>query len=139
MEFFASVRTAMDADALFNRLTVENLPQWCAGIDAVLEHAGDEGRIYCLWGEFTVRRERIRGGVRFTLPGCPNALAWTITTGLPPDPENVVIHCTINRSFHDPGFIESIESFVADWAVGLASPVSTFGQEDGSPGQIHAN
>jgi hypothetical protein len=124
MEFFASVRTAMDADALFDCLTVESLPQWCAGIDTVLEHTGDEGRIFCLWGEFTVRRERIRGGVRFTLPGCPNALAWTITTGLPPDPKNVVIHCTINRSSHDPDFIESIESFVADWAAGLASPVS---------------
>lgn len=115
MEFFAIANSAADADQLQKHLSLERLPQWCASIDTVLEHAGDYGRIYCVWGEFAVRRELIRGGVRFTLPGCPNALAWTVTTDLPPDPQAVVIHCTINRQEHDPEFITTIEEFVDDW------------------------
>lgn len=119
MEFFATARIAADAESLQRELTVARLPHWCASIDTVLEQAGDRGRIYCVWGEFAVHREAIRGGLRFTLPGCPNALAWTVTTGLPPDPEVVVVHCTINRPDHDPDFIETIETFVDDWRVGL--------------------
>ena len=33
--------------------------------------------------------------------------------------EQVVVHCTINRAEHDPDFIESLETFAADWAAGL--------------------
>lgn len=119
MEFFATVPTGPDAGVLQRQVTVERLPDWCASIDTVLELSDESGRIYCVWGEFTVSRETIRGGVRFSLPGCPNALAWTITTGLPPDPDAVVIHCTINRREHDPDFIETIEEFVGDWRQGL--------------------
>ncbi len=119
MEFFATARIGADADLLKSQVTLERLPEWCASIDTVLEQAGDSGRIYCVWGEFAVHRETIRGGLRFTLPGCPNALAWTITTGLPPEPDAVVIHCTINRRQHDPDFIETIEAFVDDWRRGL--------------------
>ncbi|AHE98300.1 MULTISPECIES: hypothetical protein [Thioalkalivibrio] len=119
MEFFATARIGADAGGLEQQITIERLPDWCASIDTVLEQSGDSGRIYCVWGEFVVSRETIRGGVRFTLPGCPNALAWTITTDLPPDPDAVVIHCTINRREHDPDFIETIEAFVDDWRQGL--------------------
>jgi len=124
MEFFATTRVAANANQLQEQLTVERLPHWCASIDTVLEHAGDQGRVYCVWGEFAVQREVIRGGVRFTLPGCPNALAWTVTTGLPPDPGAVVIHCTINRPDHDPDFIETIEVFVDDWREGIENALS---------------
>lgn len=76
-----------------------------------------------MWGHFALRRENINGGVRFTMPTCPNSLAWTVTTGFPPSPERVVVHCTINRTEHDPDFIASIEEFVALWVRGLeASP-----------------
>ncbi|MFO8152333.1 hypothetical protein [Thioalkalivibrio sp.] len=119
MEFFATVPIGADAGVLQRQVTVERLPEWCASIDTVLELSDESGRIYCVWGEFAVSRETIRGGVRFSLPGCPNALAWTITTGLPPDPGAVVIHCTINRQEHDPDFIETIEEFVDDWRQGL--------------------
>lgn len=51
-------------------VTIERLPDWCASIDVVLEPSDAGGRIYCVWGEFAVSRETIRGGVRFTLPGC---------------------------------------------------------------------
>ena len=119
MEFFATTHVGASAETLQRDLTVERLPQWCASVDTVLERAGDRGRIYCVWGDFAVHREAIRGGVRFTLPGCPNALAWTVTTDLPPDPLAVVIHCTINRREHDPDFVETIETFVEDWRRGL--------------------
>ncbi|AGA34998.1 hypothetical protein TVNIR_3361 [Thioalkalivibrio nitratireducens DSM 14787] len=119
MEFFSTAHVRVDAEALQRELTIERLPQWCASVDTVLESIGDHGRIYCVWGEFAVHREAIRGGVRFTLPGCPNALAWTVTTDLPPDRATVVIHCTINRREHDPDFVETIEAFVEDWHLGL--------------------
>jgi hypothetical protein len=128
MEFFALASLQTNPETLQRELGVAHLARWCASIDSVLEHAGDRGRIYCVWGEFAVHREAIRGGVRFSLPGCPNALAWTITTGMPPAPDALVIHCTINRREHDPDFIETIESFVADWRrgleTGLTNPVT---------------
>jgi hypothetical protein len=71
------------------------------------------------WGQFIAHREPIRGGVRFTLPNRPNALAWTIITGFPPATEKIVIHCTINRADHDADFIASIQTFVHDWQRGL--------------------
>ena len=33
-----------------------------------------------MWGEFTLRRDQIMGGVRFSMLDCPNALAFTITS-----------------------------------------------------------
>jgi len=109
----------MPADQLQNTLHISNLPDYCQAVDTVLEARGDKGRIYCIWGEFEIARERINGGLRFTLPGCPNSLAWTITTGHDPVPEITVIHLTISRKEHDPDFIESIQAFVSDLNQGL--------------------
>jgi hypothetical protein len=112
MEFFRTLAAACTAEKLQQGLTIGRLAQHCAEIDSVLSAAGEKGEIYCLWGQFRVHREVINGGVRFTLPDCPNALAWSVTTGLPPSPGSLVIHCTINRREHEPDFIESIEIFV---------------------------
>jgi len=119
MEFFRELDAGFDADGLQRMLTIDSLPRHCAAIDKVLSASGDHGEIYCLWGQFDVRRELINGGVRFTLPGCPNALAWTVTTGLPPRPSRTVIHCTINRREHEPDFIESIGWFLDALVDGL--------------------
>jgi len=121
MEFFANTEKQIDGDTLQARLDIASLPTYCASITQVLSHDGNEGEIYCSWGLFFVRREPIRGGVRFTLPKCPNTLAWTITTGLPPAPEKIVVHLTMNRTEHDAEFISSIEKFVADWKAGLSA------------------
>jgi hypothetical protein len=118
VEFFATAAAEATEAQLQRRLTVSSLAEHCASIDTVLRTDGEAGEIWCLWGQFQVRREPIRGGVRFTLPRCPNALAWTITGGTD-TPAPVVVHCTINRSEHDPDFIESIELFVDDWRTGL--------------------
>lgn len=119
MEFFeiADVKTKPE---ILQELTVRKLNHYCADIDKILSIEHDNSAdVYCLWGEFTVHRQVINGGVRFSLPKCPNALAWTITTGFDPEPDKVVIHCTINRTEHDADFIESIQSFIHSWKVGL--------------------
>lgn len=119
MEFFATADRTIDGNALQARLDIASLPTFCASINQVLSQDGNEGEIYCVWGPFFIRREPIRGGVRFTLPKCPNTLAWTVTTGLPPAPEKIVVHLTINRTEHDPEFIATIEQFMEDWRRGL--------------------
>jgi hypothetical protein len=119
VEFFAIADIAVDQDSL-QTLTVETLPQYCTDISKVLSVEDENNAdVYSVWGEFKVQRQLIKGGVRFSLPGCPNALAWTITTGFEPAPDKAVIHCTINRTSHDEDFIESIESFVNVWKDGL--------------------
>lgn len=119
MEFFTIANVTTSPEVL-QMLTVDKLSQYCAEIDKVL-HVENENSadIYCLWGTFTVQRQIIRGGIRFSMPNCPNALAWTITTGFEPAPDHVVIHCTINRTEHDPDFIESIQQFIQAWKHGL--------------------
>lgn len=119
MEFFAIAHVETQPEIL-HALTVEKLNQYCAEIDTVLhvEHE-NSADIYCLWGQFTVHRQLINGGVRFSMPTCPNALAWTITTGFAPEPKKIVIHATINRTEHDPDFIESIQAFIQAWKLGL--------------------
>ena len=120
MEFYELVETRLDEQAL-QGIAIQHLPDFCASIDKVLEQQGDRGRVYCCWGEFTVHRECVNGGVRFTLPACPNNLAWTITRGIEPGPAYVMIHLTISPQHHDLEFIDSIHTFVADWKHGLES------------------
>lgn len=116
MEFFRTLPATLDVATLQRRLTVPALPELSDAIDTLVHDEGpDAGTVYCLWGEFHVRRERINGGVRFSLPECPNGLAWTLTTGHPPAPEDVVLHLTINRQEHDPDFVESLEAFADSW------------------------
>jgi hypothetical protein len=121
MEFFEIVDLATDQKTLKAQLTIKRLPDFCVSISKVVKSRGNKGQIYCLWGLFDIHREVINGGVRFTLPTCPNGLAWTITTGSPPAPEAVVIHLTINRTEHDPDFVDSIDEFVTNFKHGLTS------------------
>lgn len=119
MEFFATAAIPSSVTELQRRLTISDLPSWCASIDKVLSDEGSYGEIYCLWGTFRVQREDIRDGVRFSLPGCPNALQWTVTTGQQPEPRHIVIHLTINRAEHDQDFTDSNQQFVDDWKAGI--------------------
>ncbi|WP_296703111.1 hypothetical protein [Thiocapsa sp. UBA6158] len=122
MEFFETARCHLSAEQLQQMITGPQLSAWCASIDRVLEWEGERGEMYCLWGQFQVNREHIRDGLRFTLPHCPNALAWTLTSENDAEsgrPAEVLVHCTINRAVHEPDFIESIETFVEDWRLGL--------------------
>lgn len=119
MEFFRHITGRLPSGRLAD-LAIADLPRCCASIDRVLADAGHRGTIYCLWGEFEVERQPIRGGLRFSLPKCPNALAWTITDE-GESPAGITLHCTINRATHDPDFVASIDQFMDDWVRGLAA------------------
>jgi len=118
MEFFKEVSTSTTVDQLQKMLRIGNLTELCASIDKVIEDKIHSGTIYCLWGEFAINRELIRKGVRYSLPGCPNAMAWSITKE-DDTPEQLLIHCTINKLHHELEFIESIHEFLGDWQLGL--------------------
>ena len=118
MEFFQEVsHPDLDIDRLKNILTISNLSVLCNSIDTVIAEKGNEGDIYCLWGQFNITREVIRYGVRFTLLNCPHALAWTITFN--ELSKKIVIHCTIDKKEQEEGFIDSILQFVNGWSDGL--------------------
>lgn len=119
MEFFATADIHAAVADLQGRVSIARLAHWCASINQVLSDQGTTGEIYCIWGQFRVNLERIRDGVRFSLPDCPNALQWTLTMGRPPQPDQVVVHLTINRTEHDPEVVESMQQFVLDWKAGL--------------------
>jgi hypothetical protein len=119
MEFFANTIISATAEELQRRLTIGELSYWCASIEKVMSDAQSSGEIYCVWGTFIANRERMQNGVRFTLPDCPNALQWTVTTGHQPNPQHTVIHATINRTKQDQDFVDSLQQFVNDWKVGL--------------------
>ena len=77
-------------------LSIDRLPEYCPTI-FIEEYRGEQAEIGTVWGMFNLHRQEIQGGVRFALTNCPNAFAWTITTGFPPAQDRIVIHCTINR------------------------------------------
>jgi hypothetical protein len=119
MEFFAEIENrAASADQVYKLVTIPRLPELCASIDSVVSEQSERlGEIYCVWGQFSVSREKIRNGVRLALLSCPHALAWTIT--VKQEDDIVVIHCTIDDRKAESEFVESIEQFVNDWAQGL--------------------
>ena len=127
MEFYRRIAANTSAEALQEQLTLAALPEWCGAISTLDWEQDGAGEIDCLWGHFLVRRERLNGGVRFTMPGCPNTLQWTITTGIAPRPEEVVVHLTIARPEHDPDFIDSIDDFLDEWEQGLAAGLNGTG------------
>ncbi len=116
MEFFAEIKNKdINKDRLKEKLSIARLPELCQSIDTVIHDNIDHGEIYCLWGDFKINREELSDGVRFSLPHCPNALAWTITCD--EGSNEIIIHCTIAKKQHDADFVESIEQFVADWQI----------------------
>jgi hypothetical protein len=119
MEFISTTVVPASVADLQRRLTISELPRWCASIETVLSDAKSSGEIYCVWGTFLTHREELSHGVRFSFPICPNALQWTVTTGHQPNPQQTVIHLTINRIEQDQDFVDSLQQFVKDWKVGL--------------------
>ena len=120
MEFFKIVDVLTTDKVIQKKLTLGNMEEFCESIFPL-----DDNPEVCLtggmWGEFTVRRDPIMGGIRFSMLNCPNALAWTITTGYPPAREKAVIHLTINRERKQEEFVEEILLFLEDLANGIAS------------------
>lgn len=123
MEFFQIVDVQATENIIQERLKLENLEAYCESMFPL-----DDNPEVCLtggmWGEFYVRRDSIMGGVRFSMLNCPNALAWTITTGYPPARDRIVIHLTINRERKQKEFVEEIHLFLEDLNKGLVSHFS---------------
>jgi hypothetical protein len=122
MEFFRIAEVKTDQDEIRRELTIDSLPSVCEAVDSLGGESKLGREIYFLeWGLYHIRRDEVMGGVRFWVPDCPNALAFTVTTGFPPEPGKVVIHATINRTEHDPSFIAATEDLVDTLAAGLGS------------------
>lgn len=114
MEFFRVIHQNFTEAEIQRLITLENLEKFSSQLFALDEPKNTTAYIGSLWGEFSLQRTVINGGVRFALLECPNALCWTITTGQLPVREDVVIHLTINRTKKDQEFITEIEEFLDD-------------------------
>ena len=114
MEFFRIINLKTQDKSIQEKLTIANLESISNELFVIGNQNTTEAEIGSVWGEFTLTRSLIRGGMRFALVECPNALAWTITTGFPPDPEAIIIHLTINRQQQKESFIEEIDAFLDD-------------------------
>ncbi len=123
MEFFKVVDIRSTDQELKEQLKLQDLESFCESVFPL-----SDGIEICsiggMWGDFTLRRDEIMGGVRFSMLDCPNALAWTVTTGYPPARESVVIHLTINRERKQEEFVEEIHQFMDDLEMGLKSQFS---------------
>ncbi len=114
MEFFQIISTNTSVEVIQQSLTLEQLDRVTNQLFVIGDQNEVEASIGGLWGEFTLTRSEMRGGVRFALKECPNALAWTITTGYPPAPESIIIHLTINRTEISDELNEEINEFLED-------------------------
>jgi hypothetical protein len=114
MEFFRIIKVKTQESYIQKALTLKNLNSMSNDVFVIGNQNKEEADIGGIWGEFTLTRSEIKGGLRFALLECPNALTWTITTGFPPDPNAIIIHLTINRQQKESSFIEEVEEFLDD-------------------------
>jgi hypothetical protein len=118
MEFFEFLDSNIDIKTLQSQLIISHLPQLCESVNEVYYSDQQQGEIYCVWGRFKINREVFDKGIRFTLPNCPNALAWTVSKESA-DKNQIVLHLTINKQNTDIDFEESIKVFLADMKRGV--------------------
>ena len=114
MEFFRTINRSTDEQTIKNTLDFKHLESMSSQLFILEPLSDSHSKIGSLWGEFTLTRQEIKGGLRFSLLECPNALAWTITTGYEPAPNSVIVHLTINRTEKDEDFLEEIKDFLDD-------------------------
>jgi hypothetical protein len=121
MEFFAFAQSDWDEKQLKKAISMDRLDSYSDSIEKVLETSDDWGNYFTIWGEFKILRIEIVGGYRFVMPRCRNGITWSITTGLEPYPDKIIIHTIINREKQDPDFVETLIDFTNEWADSLAS------------------
>ena len=118
MEFFKIINIQTTKDQIQKNITFDNLDDLCASI-FVMNFKNNTANIGGVWGEFSLQKDNINGGLRFSLLECPNALTFTITTAYPPESNQIVLHLTVNRLELKPLFIEEIQEFIDDWKSGI--------------------
>ena len=114
MEFFRTINSSTDEQDIKNTLDFKHLESMSSQLFLLKSLSDYSVKIGSLWGGFTLTRQEIKGGLRFSLLECPNALTWTITTGYEPAPGSIIVHLTINRTEKDLEFLEEIEDFLND-------------------------
>jgi len=114
MEFYRTVDIQTSETKIRERINISSISDIYSDL-IVLGGEKDIFRIGSFWGEFTLRRDEIMGGIRFSMLDCPNAIAWTITTGYPPARNKVIIHLTINRPEKPKEFIAEINELLDGW------------------------
>ena len=118
MEFFKIIDKQITEEQIQDKINPQSLEDFTESMFFLEENNGNfTGGT--LWGEFVISYDKIKGGVRFTLLDCPNALSWTITTGFPPERNKIVLHSTINRTKKPDEFIGEINDFMDEWEAGL--------------------
>ena len=120
MEFFRIIKKQVSQEIIQDKINPNSIDEFAETM-MFLEDNNDNFKGVTLWGEFIISYDKINGGVRFTLLDCPNALSWTITTGFPPERNNIVLHATINRTQKPEEFIEEIDEFLDEWESGIKS------------------
>jgi len=121
MEFFAYADAHMSATDLQRYIRIQSLSEWCASFEKVVSHSAERGVITLPWGEYSVHQEVIRDGIHFSLPGCGNAMQWTITAEPKVKGGLVTVHCTVNKSELESAYQDQLQKFVEDWKLGLES------------------
>lgn len=120
MEIFGKAQVRISEGDIQRYIDVANLPEWCAAIEEVLTSQGSRGEIRTAWGEATIHRELINGGIRFSCPNNPHAMQWSITVNRL-KPGEVLVHLTTNCAAHEGEEQERLERFVTQWNDGLES------------------
>ena len=118
MEFFKIINLKTTEEHIQKNVHFKNLDDLCASI-FVMNFTKNTANIGGIWGEFSLQKDQINGGLRFSFLECPNALTFTITTGFLPEPDKIVLHLTVNRLELKPLFLEEIEEFMDDWKKGM--------------------
>ncbi len=124
MEFFRTVHIRTNEKKIKKTLVFEGLELMSSDLLLFEVMNGSRAKIGSFWGEFTLTRQDIKGGLRFSLLECPNALTWTITTGYEPDQDSIIVHLTINRMEKNHEFLEEIKEFLDDQSLLLKKTFS---------------
>jgi hypothetical protein len=120
MEYFRIINNQVSPELIQEKINPKSVESFTESM-MFLEDQNNYFKGLTLWGEFVISYDKIKGGIRFTLIDCPNALSWTITTGFPPEPNKIVLHATINRTQKSEEFIEEIHEFLDEWESGIKS------------------
>lgn len=128
MEWFGTAHANLPAGELQRHIRVENLSEWCAAPPAI---GGGDLRNAGGWSGWTVHREVIRDGVRFTLPGSAHAFQWTLTAGAAARAGTVDVHCTLNTPAADAATVAALERFMIDCCAALENGVRRLQQQRG--------
>ena len=120
MEFFKIIEKQTSEENIQEKITPQNLENFTESM-FLLEQLENDFIGATLWGEFLISYDKIKGGVRFALLDCPNALQWTITADFSAERNKIVLHATINQTQKPDEFIEEIEEFLMEWEAGLNS------------------